>query len=569
MKEDVAEGGVFKWSSRYLSRGFGQDVIVIEKLAIEYESISACFSVRCGEDGPRPFHLSTISAHRVVAQLGIDFICGQLRTAKEDVGEVWELSYSGTYERPILHDMEIPVSLTLLCRSQRRRMENWLFQFDIADGSFYGTICLAPDKVPIPTNGDIIHSSKHLAEYQEFYYSFYGSRGAAAQGSKAVYRPKACLGLRPKKELALEIRDLAASMASCLQKLFESYNSGMTFGFDASVSKKVSSLRAPMLPSLIRLDVIETRDGLKVVEVNAGNCGGAETYFRMYQFLHGEHFPNASKVPFLLGCFLQAIASKPGRAVFTYLEDQSKYLCLARQTIYGHLAPHMRIDVMPLPELLGELRSGKSVDLIYRDFVYEVLGAAGEVGTEAERLFISDARCPPYFPSFSDEILSDKAYISEIDHHIRHGLGGQLGFSEADIRSWQRWLAPCATSTRIFHQGGEPDFEMPEGVVLKPADGYGGDRVFIFPTCSLPMNRSFYGQTRWVVQKFFDSPRYLVPRETKGATDKVHLAHGVFLMPYDGKLQYAGTFTRLSPDLVVNIKNDGDVVLFCEPEWFS
>jgi hypothetical protein len=110
---------------------------------------------------------------------------------------------------------------------------------------------------------------------------------------------------------------------------------------------------------------------------------------------------------------------------------------------------------------------------------------------------------------------------------------------------------------------------MPDGMVIKPADGCGGDRVFILPLCALPMNRSFYGHTQWVVQRFFDSPRYVIARGDDPNPEDVHLAHGVFLMPHHGALQYAGTFTRLSPDLVVNIKNDGDVVLFCEPEWFE
>jgi hypothetical protein len=423
--------------------------------------------------------------------------------------------------------------------------------------------------VAIPTNGDIIHAARSLAEYQEFYYSFYGSQSASAQSSKAVYRPKACLGFKPKKDMALEIKELATSIGSCLQKLFTSYNCGKTLGFCNSVSTKVTQLKRTNLPSLIRLDVIETRDGLKVVEVNAGNCGGAETYFRMYQFLREEYFPNAERVPSLIQFFLEAIDNGSRRAVFTYLEDQSKYLCLARKHIYQELAPHLQIDVMPVAELLADLRSGSSVDFIYRDFVYEELAPAGEIGIEAEHLFISNAQCPPYFPSFSDEILSDKAFIGEADCRIRNGLGGQVGLSEADCRNWLRWLAPCTTSTRIFHQGGEPDFEMPDGLVLKPADGYGGDRVLILPACSLPMNRSFYGQSQWVVQRFFDSPRYSVARGVAGEPDKVHLVHGVFLMPHHGKLHYAGTFTRLSPDLVVNIKNDGDVVLFCEPEWFE
>jgi hypothetical protein len=559
-----------QWSSQYLLRGFGQDVITIRELTSDYNGLSARFTVKCGEDGPKPFHLSTISAHRVVAQLGINFICHQLKNTKNLIGEVWELSYSGSYKKPILHDAGISISLTLLSRTQRKQVESWLFRFDVGNGAFKGTISLAPERVPFATNGEILQTTRPLRTYQDFYYSFYGNQMQAAQVSKSVYCPKACLGFKATKALATEIRELAATMANCLQKIFDSYNSGNMLGFDHSISNRLLASKRSKFPSLIRLDVIETRDGLKIVEVNAGNCGGAETYFRMQQFLREEYFPNARERPFLLDCFLDEIGQRPGRAVFTYLEDQSQYLSLARKQIYQQLAPNLLIDVLPLSKLLSDLRSGAVVDFIYRDFVYEELASAGDIGREAEKLFISDIHCPPYFPSFSDEILSDKAYIAEVDHRVRRGLGSQVGLTESDCRNWQRWLAPCTTSNRILLHDGELDFDMPDGVVIKPADGYGGDRVFIFPVCALPMNRSFYGQTQWVVQRFFDSPTYSVTRgDSTFGEDKVHLVHGVFVMPHDGTLQYAGTFTRLSPDLVVNIKNDGDVVLFCEPEWFE
>jgi hypothetical protein len=557
------------WTSNYLSRGFGQDVINIQELINENNGISARFTVNCGEDGPKPFHLSTISAHRAVAQLGINFICSRLRASKSDIGEVWELSYSGSYEKPILHDVGIPISLVLLSRTQRRRIESWLFRFDVGNGAFKGTIALAPDKLPFQTNGKILSSAKPLHTYQDFYYSFYGVQKGAAEHSKAVYRPKACLAFKPTRSLVAEIRELAATMSICLQKIFESYHRGVTLGFTSSVSNRLALSKRSKCPSLIRLDVIETRDGPKIVEVNAGNCGGAETYFRMQQFLRKDFFPNSREMPFLLECFLDRIMiAKPGRVVFTYLEDQSQYLSLARKQIYRQFAPDTRVDVLPLHALLDELNTGARIDFIYRDFVYEELASAGAIGQEAENLFISDVECPPYFPSFSDEILSDKAFIGEVDCRIRQGSGDEVGLTETDCRHWQRWLAPCTTSARILHHGGEPDFHMPDGVVIKPADGYGGDRVFIFPVCSLPMNRSFYGQTSWVVQRFFESPTYSVERANSAIPDHVHLVHGVFLMPHDGILRYAGTFTRLSPDLVVNIKNDGDVVLFCEPEWF-
>jgi hypothetical protein len=402
-------------------------------------------------------------------------------------------------------------------------------------------------KMPFATNGEILQTARPLRAYQDSYYSFYGNQREAAQHSKAVYCPKACLGFKATKALATEIRQLAATMASCLQKIFDSYNSGNMLGFDVSVSNKVIAAKRSKLPSLLRLDVIETRDGLKVVEVNAGNCGGAESYFRMHQFLREEYFPTARETPALLSYFLDRIAPGVGRAVFTYLEDQSRYLSLARKQIYQRLKPDLQIDVLLLQELLSELRSGATVDFIYRDFVYEELASAGDIGREAEKLFISDIQCPPYFPSFSDEILSDKAYISEVDHLVRRGLGWQIGLTQTDCRDWQRWLAPCATSNRILQHDGGPDFETPEGVVIKPTDGYGGDRVFIFPVCSLPMNRSFYGQTSWLVQRFFDSPRYAVTRGDSALPDRVPLVHGVFLMPHEGAPQSFQAFVRSRP----------------------
>jgi hypothetical protein len=556
------------WSSRYLARGFAQDDIELHDLTIDNESATCRFSVNVGRDGPHPFHLSTISAHRVMAQCGIDFICHALGMSKEALGEVWELSHSANYRRKVLSSHDLHARLQLVSRGWTRNLSTWLFQFDVEDGSFQGTIELAPGKPISSPEGALIYDPSTLPAYVDHYLSFYGEEAASAKSSTAVYKPKACIAFRPSTALSAQLRALAADMSICLQQLYRSYNSGNHLCAHDSVSRRVPTANRPSVPSMIRLDVIETSEGCKVIEVNAGNCGGIETYYRMYSFLRERLFPIAPVVPKLLSLLLNIIAPTPHRrAIFAYLDDgQSKYLSTARKGILESINPQSRIEVCHMRDLIENRAELEEAEFIYRDFIYEELDLNTELGRTVEDLLLG-LPASRYFPSLSDEALSDKSYIAEVDRLVRTGLASRVGLNEGKSLAWKRWMAPSTPLTKGTRHSATIGFGTPHGVVLKPADGYGGDGVTILPSCVLPLNASFYGGRSWVVQRYYEAPQYRLMRRGN-KEEQVRLVHGVFLLPRDGRLEYGGIFTRLSPDPVVNIGNDGDVVLFCEPDWF-
>src|SRR5262245_58498926 len=86
-----------KWASRYLQRGFAQDSIVFARREFGPRGATCQFTVKPGHEGPKPFHLSAITAHRVVAELAIEFICDLTKMTKEQIGEVWQLRHDVSY----------------------------------------------------------------------------------------------------------------------------------------------------------------------------------------------------------------------------------------------------------------------------------------------------------------------------------------------------------------------------------------------------------------------------------------------------------------------------------------
>jgi hypothetical protein len=314
---------------------------------------------------------------------------------------------------------------------------------------------------------------------------------------------------------------------------------------------------------MIRLDVVETAHGCKVVEVNSGNCGGMESYFRIFSYASSQ-LGWKGDIPKLVTTIGNAIDAWGERSVtLTYLDDQSRFLCHARKGILSTLGVQ-NIRVVHLRDLLNELKCCAEPVAVYRDFLFEELEDWPELRDDAMVVF-GGGGFVRSFPSFADEFLSDKALLADVDSCCRNGSAGLFGLSAAAGQNWVNWYAPsyAVRKGRMSPHSTPFDFEGP--VVYKPSDGFGGKDVLILDRESLPLNRSFFGDREWVVQRFFEPLRYM--RESDSGSDPVNLVHGVFLMPVNGELQYVGTFSRMSPDLVVNIKNDGDVVLFAEPEW--
>lgn len=548
----------FQWSSRYLERGFAQDEVSVRRWSVEEHLCFCEIDVERGPDGARPFHLSALTSHRIVAQLAIDSICLRAGLPKEALGEVYEVEHHVRYVREITHSHGINVRVAATKASRVGKLVATTFDYDVGDGSFVGTVCLGFAPVQAPLRGDLVQEEA-LEEYRAHYYSYYGETEPEARASRAVYSPKACVRFEPDASLASEIRALAADMSDCIHALHRQYLAGAQPNA-AAVAYKVPLEHRPPSPTLIRLDVVEGPEGCRVVEINSGNCGGVETYARMHAFLRKRGIVPSDQPTLLLQSFIDALELRRRSHVeFLYVDDQSRFLSAIRANLFRASISGLTCSVTSVAEFMRRGKQCAPDALIYRDFLHEELASLGEVGIEAEQFFLglpSDA----YFPSFADEYLSDKHWIAEIDQAVRQGSHSVIKGSLAD-----KWLKRMTPSIGIC--GARPernlDFARPCGIVVKPADGFGGHEVTVLERGTLPIAASFYrGHDLWVAQPFLEAPLYSVERAGRGR-QQVRLVHGVFLMG-QRHASYAGTFSRLSPHRVVNIKNDGEVVFFVD-----
>jgi hypothetical protein len=541
-----------------LERGFAQDIVTVHRWSVG-EDVAFCeVSVAPGPDGANPFHLSAITSHRIVAQLAIDSLCVRAGQSKSELGEVYEIEHAVRYTRKIAKHSEIAVHIRAVKQRRIGSLIATTFDYDVGGGCFQGSVELgfAPKR---PTARGKLVSENSVESYRDHYFSYYGDAAAEAKANAAVYQPKACIRFEPDPGLATELRELASDIADCIKALHDDYLRCRVGG--SSVSDLVPVTARPPLPTLVRLDVVEGPEGCRVVEINSGNCGGVETSSRMHTFLHQKcEWPN--RAPLLLTRFVEALELHQRSAVeFVYIDDQSKFLSLVRGSLFRNSVKGLTCRMTPLAEFVSRRGAILADTLVYRDFLYEELAELGPTGLEAQKLFLA-LPASAYFPSFSDEYLSDKHAIAAIDQDVR--LSRHPVIRDGLASKWLRRMLPSVPVTPTAVPGTLP-FPRPTGLVVKPADGYGGHGVTILERGTLPSDSSFYrGHALWVAQPFADTPLYEVERAGHGPKH-VRLVHGVFLLRVGQTLGYAGTFSRLSPQKVVNIKNDGDVVFFVEP----
>jgi hypothetical protein len=554
----VTETVPFQWSSLYLQRGFAQDEIRVRRWAIDEDTAFGEVDVAVGPDGPHPFHLSAITSHRIVAQLAIDMICARTGMSKPQIGEVFEIEHQTRYLRKVVDAREINIQVRAIGHRRLKSLFCTRFSYGVGNGAFEGEIELG-FVLRVPKQRGRLIAESSVDAYRDFYFSVYGSDEHSARTSKDVYFPKACIRFEPDPQLSEELRQLAADVGDCIELLHQNYRDDSTE--QGSIAHRVPRDRRPDLPSLVRLDVVEGPEGCRVVEVNSGNCGGVETYSRMHLFLQKQRRLPGSGLPLLLVRFAEALDLCRRSAVeFVFIDDQSRYLSRARATLFAKAVPGLKCTLTPLREFLSRAPTDFDNTLIYRDFLYEELAELGTLGVAAETFFLSLPQ-EAYFPSLADEYLSDKGWIAAIDEQVRRGAHPIIRDSLA-----QKWMARMQPSVPLTANA-LPDalpFERPIGIVVKPSDGFGGHGVTLLERGRLPSSPSFYGgHASWVAQPLAETPRYPVERSGRGL-ENLRLVHGVFLLREGRKLSYAGTFSRLSPSRVVNIKNDGDVVYFVE-----
>lgn len=413
----------------------------------------------------------------------------------------------------------------------------------------------------------MLEDYSHLPNYVDSCVSFFDQGTNLASIKPFVHIPASCLVFRPQTDLSAALRQLANEVGLCLMQLFRSYERGVHLSASECVSRRVPYTNRVRLPTVVRLDVIETAEGCKVVEVNSGTCAGIEVCSRMYAFLREWVCPSAPSIPPMLTHLMKVIEHVPERrAICSYLEDgPCRYLGMLKRGLIQRYDPSIEVDVLHIADVMKHWTSGTARGLLFREFMYDDLDLTTPSGQAIEN-FLMTLPFNRQFPSLSDEFLSNKSYIANVDEIVRSGHGVQVGFTDCETLAWERWMAPTARLESVALNG-RIDFEAPSGCVVKPSFGYGGCGIVIIPRVDKQIIHGLTNRSlSLVIQKYYPTRHYLL-RAKNTFEYRTHVVHGVFLLPDADTLYYGGTFTRLSQNPIVG--READIALYCEPEWFS
>jgi hypothetical protein len=377
------------------------------------------------------------------------------------------------------------------------------------------------------------------------------------------YRPRWCVTFQPASRLAAELRQLATDLAPCLATLFRAYSAGFHLTAADSVSARIPASRRPQLPTLVRLDVIETADGCKVIEVNAGNCAGIELCAQVHGFLRLQVQPTPT-VPVVLpgiAYWIDVVRRTRAGAVSVYLEDEQSRTCaLVRRALMRAVDSTISVEVIQAHDVMDCWQRERADALFLREFMFDDLDPCRGDHVAVERLLLG-LSADRQFPSPCDEFLADKSYIAAVDELVRSGSGSAAGLSVGEMGSWMRWMAPTRWIRPDPRHPSVAGFAAPDGLIVKPAHGYGGRGVV--RVARLADARLDSGD-RHVMQAFYRTTSHSFIRH-HGDPEPMHVVHGVFLLPRAGALRYGGTFTRFAPGVIVD--QTADVALFYEPDW--
>ena len=135
-------------SSEYLAEGFAKDRMRIHNVAIDLGEgtvlgkldLERFYEPHYNGQPDVGFHLSALTAYRFVNQLIVAYACRRLGKPKAELGEFFEISHQMRIAKPVAHPTDI--SAIVKCIKDIPRGDSIFgdFEFDIENGSFYGSI---------------------------------------------------------------------------------------------------------------------------------------------------------------------------------------------------------------------------------------------------------------------------------------------------------------------------------------------------------------------------------------------------------------------------------------------
>lgn len=139
--------------SEYINKGFSTEKLRIRnvdfnlerKLATASVDVETDFKNSYEEIKDNSYHWSAITAYRAVSQLAIGYICTELGMAKNEIGEIMQISSRMNTTAPICQTKKVPVKVEFLRYIKRRNRVLGELQFDIANRTFHGDIRFAID----------------------------------------------------------------------------------------------------------------------------------------------------------------------------------------------------------------------------------------------------------------------------------------------------------------------------------------------------------------------------------------------------------------------------------------
>ena len=218
------------------------------------------------------------------------------------------------------------------------------------------------------------------------------------------------------------------------------------------------------------------------------------------------------------------------------------------------------VEVIQAREVMDDWQHERADALFLREFMFDDLDPCRGDHVALGRLLLG-LSADRQFPSLCDEFLADKSYIAAVDELVRSGWGSATGQSVSEMKCWMRWMAPTRWIRRDPRDPSVATFSAPDGLIVKPAHGYGGRGVVRVERLA---DAHLDSEDRHVMQAFYRTTSHSFIRH-HGDPEPMHVVHGVFLLPRAGALRYGGTFTRFAPGVIVD--QTADVALFCEPDW--
>ncbi|WP_034045519.1 hypothetical protein [Wocania ichthyoenteri] len=405
---------------------------------------------------------------------------------------------------------------------------------------------------------EFVFLHKNSLAYLDDYYAAFGSLDYLAKSHPGFYKPNCAPFAVPDTAFVKEIRTLATDMSAGISQMYHDFftsNDIKPTNRLQQIAKSVSSKYRHPVPSIVRLDVIPTTEGLRVVEVNCGNVGGACTFGVMEQFLV-DHF-NAKITPkHSLTCALDAllIQPPPRRVISVYDGISAKLFAHSRETRikkrYG------TIDVKSIGlHLFATQKLNYPKTSFYLDL--SVGNLLNKKNGKALRSFFSKEAGLFSTSPIYDRFFSSKALITRLSKRLPKAL---------NVR-WNKWMI----NTQILNYKHsksiqEKDIHYNYPIILKPSIGSCGENIKILTSFNQTQKHLSSSIIKhWVVQPFKSTVSACIPNTT--GTIALNPVYGVFLIREGDKLVYKGTSIRYSQDKIVNLGRQGELGLLIEPEW--